>query len=207
MFAKPEVELFILITFSLFLASHCYHHRTPAALIQLQRCQLRCLEEEEHGNRHQAFCLRKCHLGYANAEGLDNYGARNQQGSKGEESPEEKEKYPYFFEGKRFQIHFRTELGEFKALERFSRRSELLNVIDNYRFAIYEAGPNAFLLPHHVDADYLLFVASGESIYICVYIFLHLYVVNYSWKEFDEKFSSLFQKAASFDLILQGKGL
>ncbi|KAK1267530.1 Vicilin-like antimicrobial peptides 2-1 [Acorus gramineus] len=50
-----------------------------------------------------------------------------------------------------------------KVLKRFSKRSELLRGIDNYRLAVLEANPNAFVMPSHWDADFVLFVIRGRG--------------------------------------------
>lgn len=68
---------------------------------------------------------------------------------------------PYYFHSRRFRSQFRTELGHMRVLENFSKRSELLKGIRNYRFAMLEAGPRTVVVPHRTDADYVLFVLNG----------------------------------------------
>lgn len=58
---------------------------------------------------------------------------------------------------------FRSQNGHFRVLERFSKKSELLCGLENYRFEIVEANPNTFVIPHHCDSDAVLFVLRGES--------------------------------------------
>ncbi|KAL0284605.1 UNVERIFIED_CONTAM: Vicilin Car i [Sesamum calycinum] len=70
---------------------------------------------------------------------------------------------PYFFESQRFDSKYRTEEGNVKVLERFSKKSELLQGVDNYRLAVLEANPNTFVLPHHCDAESVLVVAGGKG--------------------------------------------
>lgn len=75
---------------------------------------------------------------------------------------EQESKNPYFFESQRFDSKYRTQEGHIKVLERFSKKSELLQGIDNYRLAVLEANPNTFVLPHHCDAESVFVVVGGE---------------------------------------------
>lgn len=50
-----------------------------------------------------------------------------------------------------------------RVLQRFTERSELLRGIDKFRVGFYEANPNTFMLPHHWDADSVLFVIRGRA--------------------------------------------
>ncbi|KAK1315255.1 Vicilin-like antimicrobial peptides 2-1 [Acorus calamus] len=70
---------------------------------------------------------------------------------------------PYFYSRERFRYTTRTQHGNVKVLERFSKRSELLRGIDNYRLAVLEANPYAFVMPSHWDADSVVFVVTGRG--------------------------------------------
>lgn len=63
----------------------------------------------------------------------------------------------------------RTEAGQIKILERFSKKSELLRGIDDYRVTMLEADPNTFALPNHFDADTVIFVVGGKGTVSLVY--------------------------------------
>lgn len=134
---------------------------------KFRQCQQKCKFRKEGEERER--CKKSCLEEYSKKRGREGgeYGGEsgeeeNPQGSKGEE--EEEENYPYFFEGQRFRSRFTSEAGKFKVLERFSKKSELLKGIDNYRLAILEAEPNTFLLPHHFDSEVVVFVNRGELV-------------------------------------------
>eukprot|EP00258_Populus_trichocarpa_P050433 XP_024466452.1 vicilin-like antimicrobial peptides 2-2 [Populus trichocarpa] len=69
----------------------------------------------------------------------------------------------YSFHSQRLKSQFRSQNGHFRVLERFSKKSELLCGLENYRFEIVEANPNTFVIPHHCDSDAVLFVLRGEK--------------------------------------------
>lgn len=79
---------------------------------------------------------------------------------RGEE--EQQENNPYYFQAPRFKSTFSTQEGHLRVLERFSKRSEVLRGIENYRIAILEANPNTFVIPHHYDAESVFAVLQGE---------------------------------------------
>ncbi|KAL2508926.1 Vicilin-like antimicrobial peptides 2-3 [Forsythia ovata] len=60
-----------------------------------------------------------------------------------------------------FDPHQRTEEGHIKVLERFSKRSRILQGIENYRLAILEANPSTFVVPINCDAESVLIVVGG----------------------------------------------
>lgn len=51
-----------------------------------------------------------------------------------------------------------------RVLQRFSEKSDLLLGMDKFRVGIYEANPKTFMLPHHWDADSVVFVMKGVYI-------------------------------------------
>uniref|UniRef100_A0ACD5YAS0 Uncharacterized protein n=1 Tax=Avena sativa TaxID=4498 RepID=A0ACD5YAS0_AVESA len=70
---------------------------------------------------------------------------------------------PYLFGEESFREWTRTPYGRFSVLERFDH--ELLGVpVGNYRVAVLEAAPRAFLQPRHYDADAILYVMEGEGV-------------------------------------------
>ncbi|XP_011090693.1 vicilin-like antimicrobial peptides 2-2 [Sesamum indicum] len=141
-----------------------HHRRDPEQ--QYKQCQSRCAREER-GEQRQ-YCQQKCQWEY---ERQKREQGREQGGGGGstnprkerEEEEEQEGKNPYFFESQRFDSKYRTEEGNVKVLERFSKKSELLQGVDNYRLAVLEANPNTFVLPHHFDAESVLVVAGGKG--------------------------------------------
>lgn len=68
---------------------------------------------------------------------------------------------PYYYHWRTIRSRFHSEEGRIRVLERFDRRSDLLRGLKNYRLEIFEANPNTFVLPHHIDADCILLVLKG----------------------------------------------
>lgn len=68
---------------------------------------------------------------------------------------------PFYFNSKSFESQYSSNEGQMKVLQRFSEKSNLLLGIDGFRVGFYEANPNSFMLPHHWDADSILFVIEG----------------------------------------------
>ncbi|KAK6130223.1 hypothetical protein DH2020_036033 [Rehmannia glutinosa] len=141
-----------------------HHHYEPEQ--QYKTCQSKCGRQEQ-GQQRQ-YCQQKCQWQYEKQK-------REQQGrergrgddvvtnsnKKSEEKQESKN--PYFFQSERFVSKYKTQEGHIKVLERFSKKSELLKGIENYRLAILEANPNTFVLPHHCDAESVFVVVGRQS--------------------------------------------
>ncbi|KAG8370235.1 hypothetical protein BUALT_Bualt14G0095900 [Buddleja alternifolia] len=144
-----------------------HHHHDPPEQ-QYKQCQSRCATQQQ-GEQRQ-YCQQKCQWEYEKQkreqEGREHGGGdvtnpRKQREE--EEETQETSKNPYFFESQRFDSKYRTQEGHIKVLERFSKRSELLQGIENYRLAILEANPNTFVLPHHCDAESVFVVVGGKG--------------------------------------------
>ncbi|KAL7105293.1 hypothetical protein ACP275_07G035000 [Erythranthe tilingii] len=153
------------------------HHRQdePAAQ-RFKQCQSRCGKQGQ-GQQRQ-YCQQKCQWEYEKQkreEEQQHGGGGGGSGSgrgggdltnaKKESKEEEKQQRqnPYFFDSQRFDSKYRTEQGHIKILERFSKNSDLLQGIENYRLAILEANPNTFVLPHHCDAESVFLVVGGRG--------------------------------------------
>ncbi|KAK4425648.1 Vicilin Car i [Sesamum alatum] len=142
-----------------------HHRRDPDQ--QYKQCQSRC-GRERRGEERQ-YCQQKCQWEYERQkrEQGREYGGGGDSTNPRKESREEEEgqegNNPYFFESQRFDSKYRTEEGHVKLLERFSKKSELLQGVDNYRLAVLEANPNTFVLPHHSDAESVLVVVGGKG--------------------------------------------
>ncbi|KAK4478106.1 hypothetical protein RD792_017371 [Penstemon davidsonii] len=135
------------------------HHHDPVQ--EYKKCQSRC-GIQEFGEQRQ-LCQQKCQLQYEERKreqskehggGSDVINPRKEQ---------ETRNNPYFFDSQRFDSKYKTEEGHIKVLERFSKRSELLRGIENYRLAVLEANPNTFVVPHHKDAESVFVVLGGKG--------------------------------------------
>ncbi|KAL9161635.1 hypothetical protein ABFS82_07G034500 [Erythranthe guttata] len=146
------------------------HHRQdePAAQ-RFKQCQSRCGKQEQ-GQQRQ-YCQQKCQWEYEKQKREEEQqhgggrGGGDPTNAKKESKEEEKQQRqnPYFFDSQRFDSKYRTEQGHIKILERFSKNSDLLQGIENYRLAILEANPNTFVLPHHCDAESVFLVVGGRG--------------------------------------------
>ncbi|PKA64969.1 Vicilin-like antimicrobial peptides 2-1 [Apostasia shenzhenica] len=69
---------------------------------------------------------------------------------------------PYIFGKESFEDYVLSH-GRAKVLKKFSDLSPLLRGIANYRLLVLEADPHTFVMPKHLDADCVLYVANGEG--------------------------------------------
>ncbi|KAF5204606.1 Conglutin beta [Thalictrum thalictroides] len=114
--------------------------------------QRRCLEEcDEKRKQREQEQGRGRQEGGGQSEG--EYESR-QQGE---------DENPYLFHQEKFSSHMKSQEGNFQVLERFNKRSNLLQGIENYRIALLEINPNTFTVPNHWDADTICFVLSGRG--------------------------------------------
>uniref|UniRef100_A0A0D9W021 Cupin type-1 domain-containing protein n=1 Tax=Leersia perrieri TaxID=77586 RepID=A0A0D9W021_9ORYZ len=72
---------------------------------------------------------------------------------------------PYHFGEESFRHWTRTRHGRFSVLERFSGEA-IDGAVGDYRLAVLEAAPRAFLQPSHYDADEVFFVKEGEGVIV-----------------------------------------
>lgn len=121
---------------------------------RLQECQRRC-QSEQQGQRLQE-CQQRCQQEYQREKG-QHQGETNPQWEQ-----QEKSNNPYLFESQRFRSRFRASHGDFRILERFNQRSQLLKGIEKYRVAILELEPQSFVLPHHCDGEAIYVVVKGN---------------------------------------------
>ncbi|KAL2486924.1 cupin family protein [Abeliophyllum distichum] len=112
-----------------------------------KQCQRQCARQE-HGQGRQ-YCQQQCEKEYKEQQ--------HEQPQTGW-GKQEQTNNPNFFDSQRFDSKYRTEEGHIKALERFSKRSRILQGIENYRLAILEANPSTFVVPNHCDAESVLIV-------------------------------------------------
>uniref|UniRef100_A0A0E0KK37 Cupin type-1 domain-containing protein n=1 Tax=Oryza punctata TaxID=4537 RepID=A0A0E0KK37_ORYPU len=72
---------------------------------------------------------------------------------------------PYHFGEESFRHWTRTRHGRFSVLERFSDEP-VVGAVGDYRVAVLEAAPRAFLQPSHYDADEVFYVKEGEGVIV-----------------------------------------
>lgn len=94
----------------------------------------------------------------------DQRGDQEEGGGHKDLGDEEEEINPYVFEYDRdFVSRVKTEHGRVDVLQQFTKNSNLLSALANYRVEILEANPLTFITPAHIDADFVLFVVKGRG--------------------------------------------
>lgn len=83
---------------------------------------------------------------------------------------------PFFFDEESFRTLLRTQQGSVRILERFSKLSDSLIGIDNYRLVILEANPYTAISPHYFDATEVLIVLRGTYVASSPLLHYHLSV-------------------------------
>ncbi|KAK4357124.1 hypothetical protein RND71_022734 [Anisodus tanguticus] len=129
---------------------------------RFKACQQKChRQEQEQGQQQQRKCQQRCQQEYQREQEQQCGGGEDETNPQREK---EEEKNPYLFESQRFRSRFRARHGDFRVLEKFSERSELLRGIENFRVAVLEFEPQSFMLPHHCDAEAIFVVVRGQGI-------------------------------------------
>ncbi|KAG6768857.1 hypothetical protein POTOM_024469 [Populus tomentosa] len=94
----------------------------------------------------------------------DQRGGQEEGGGHKDLEDKEEEINPYVFEYDRdFVSRVKTEHGRVDVLQQFTKNSNLLSALANYRVEILEANPLTFITPAHIDADFVLFVVKGRG--------------------------------------------
>ncbi|PHU21859.1 hypothetical protein BC332_06966 [Capsicum chinense] len=121
---------------------------------RLRECQHRCQRQEEGQQKWQ--CQQRCQ---------QEYQREKEQHHRGQETNPQREevKNPYLFESQRFRSRVRASHGDFRMLEKFTQRSELLQGIEKFRVAVLELEPQFFMLPHHCDSETIFVVIRGQG--------------------------------------------
>ncbi|XP_068650629.1 vicilin Jug r 2.0101-like [Aristolochia californica] len=126
---------------------------------QLQRCKQDCREQaQQHGRREteqRRECERWCEERYEKQRG--------QEQDNPERESEQEGRNPYHFREERYRERIRTEHGYVKVLDEFTKQSELLRGVENYRVSLMEANPQTFEMPAHFDAEGIFYVNRGRG--------------------------------------------
>ena len=126
---------------------------------QLRQCQEQCDRRQQGEQKEQ--CRRQCQETYERRRGEEEgEGGGEEKKDNQQEEEEQQEQNPYVFRDEHFITSHSNE-GRVKILQKFHQRSRLLRGLENYRFLSIEANPQTFVLPAHLDAEAVLYVASG----------------------------------------------
>ncbi|MCL7045940.1 hypothetical protein MKW94_016751 [Papaver nudicaule] len=159
---KSFASIIFLLISILFLSatlSLCHHDHDH----NLRQCRERCEEKQQYQQRR---CLRDCQEKYGGTgwESTEEEKERSHEyNSRWEEEQQQQQNNPYFFGEESFKEWFRTQDGYFSVAQKFSEKSELLRGFDNYRLSFFEANPRTFVVPSHIDAEYIFFVVKGRG--------------------------------------------
>uniref|UniRef100_A0A803MT26 Cupin type-1 domain-containing protein n=1 Tax=Chenopodium quinoa TaxID=63459 RepID=A0A803MT26_CHEQI len=134
----------------------------------VRRCEQQCQRQQPYFEEH--LCRQRCQQDRveierntgitANERDVEREYERCQEECRARGSESDN---PYYFDSKSFESRYATGEGHMKVLQRFSEKSDLLLGIDKFRVGFYEANPNTFMLPHHWDADSVLFIIKGKA--------------------------------------------
>ncbi|KAA8543268.1 hypothetical protein F0562_021237 [Nyssa sinensis] len=138
---------------------------------RLKECMRQCDRRE---GQEQPSCRRQCRERYQREREEQEHGGRGRgeeresndsdEGSEREQEQGQQESgHPYLFEDQHFTARARSQHGRLRVLQKFTERSNLLRGIENYRLSILEADPQILVIPNHLDAERLLFVARGRG--------------------------------------------
>ncbi|XP_065861123.1 vicilin Pis v 3.0101-like [Euphorbia lathyris] len=128
---------------------------------KLRECQTQCERQAE--GQQKALCRLQCQHKYGKEKSLRGEGEGHSRSTEEEEDEDEERENPYVFEDQHFTSIIRTRHGRIDVLQKFTDKSGLLRGIEHYRVAFLEANPQTFVAPTHVDADSVLFVATGRG--------------------------------------------
>lgn len=122
-----------------------------------EECQARCQQTYERETERYEERGREHH---GRSEEREQYG-RSSEGR--EREREISSNNPYVFEDRHFVTGMQSQHGRFRVLQKFTERSELHRGIENFRIAVLEAQPETFVVPMHLDAEVIVFVARGKN--------------------------------------------
>ncbi|XBI74109.1 hypothetical protein VPH35_067708 [Triticum aestivum] len=145
------------------------------------RCVQECRDDQQQHGRHEQEEQGRGHGRHGEGEreeeqgrgrGRRGQGEREEEqgrgrGRRGEGERDEEHgdgRRPYVFGPRSFRRIIRSDHGFVKALRPFDEVSRLLRGIRNYRVAIMEVNPRAFVVPGLTDADGVGYVAQGEGV-------------------------------------------
>ncbi|KAK6913966.1 Cupin 1 [Dillenia turbinata] len=118
--------------------------------VKLEKCRRQC-QQQAQSREKQRECEQRCQQKYEERQ----QGRGNRQ--------EEERNNPYYFSSQSFQTVIRNQEGQVLALPKFTKKSDLLRHIERYRLGVCEANPHAFVIPHHLDSETILFVVQGRG--------------------------------------------
>ncbi|MCD9643705.1 hypothetical protein HAX54_031362 [Datura stramonium] len=127
---------------------------------RFRECQQRCQREEQ--GQQQRQCQQRCQQEYRREQEQQHRGQETGEEETNQQREKEEEN-PYLFESQRFKSRFRARHGDFRVLDKFTQRSELLRGIEKFRVAVLEFEPQSFMLPHHCDGEAIFVVVRGHG--------------------------------------------
>ncbi|XP_071738232.1 vicilin Cor a 11.0101 [Rutidosis leptorrhynchoides] len=130
----------------------------------VQDCHQSCQGSE--GEQRRPECFQQCMEKKLQEQGQQRKGSgsHNKHHKQKSKKSDQGSNNPYVFQEQHFTTRLETELGNVRILQKFTDRSkDLFKGIEKYRVVFLEAEPQTFVVPHHYDADALIFVVNGEG--------------------------------------------
>lgn len=134
---------------------------------ELKTCKHQCKQQLQYSEDDKRICMQKCDEYHQMKKEREKHMEEEEE----QEEEEEKERHdvegnPFVFHEKDFDTRVDTEDGRVLVLQKFTKRSKLLQNIENYGLAILEAKAHAFVSPHHFDSEAVLFNVKGINKYL-----------------------------------------
>ncbi|OIW11283.1 hypothetical protein TanjilG_28374 [Lupinus angustifolius] len=145
---------------------------------ELTTCIHQCKHQDKYSRDDKQECTRGCHKYHQMKKQRERQieeqvrrrkehemeQVKEKQRHQGEEEEEEEEEEnPFLFDDDDFETRFETEDGRVRVLHRFTKKSNLLRGIHNFRLATLEAEGHTFVSPCHFDSEAVFFVVKGRA--------------------------------------------
>ncbi|KAI4349485.1 hypothetical protein L6164_010068 [Bauhinia variegata] len=176
---RNKVVLAMLFFSLLALSAYSYlGTQEPDVDPELITCNHQCQQQQQYSEEEKRICEERCEEYQrmkkerqkeieeeARRKKEREHHQRQDEGSDeegGEEESREKEN-PFVFQDKHFETRVETDDGRVWVLQKFTKKSELLRGIENFRLVILEANGHTFVSPCHFDSEVVFVVVKGRA--------------------------------------------
>ncbi|XP_027368019.1 sucrose-binding protein-like, partial [Abrus precatorius] len=143
---------------------------------ELQTCKHQCRQQQQYSEEDKRTCMRRCDEYYETKQEREREKEKEKEQEmeekqthhhhhhhgKEEEKEEEEEEIPYVFEEEDFDTIHAAE-GTIDVLKKFTRKSKLLQGIENFRLSFIKTRSHAFVTPRHFDSEIVLVNVVGRA--------------------------------------------
>nr|KYP43321.1 Sucrose-binding protein [Cajanus cajan] len=155
-----SLAIFLFFSFALFSNLALCKKVTEVEDPELITCKHQCQQQCEYTEDDKRACVQRCDVYHRTKQERE----KQIQEETREKKEREMEENPYVFEESSFDTKVETESGRIRLLQKFTKKSKLLQGIDNFRLAIIEAKARAFMSPLHFDSEVVLFIVKGQAL-------------------------------------------